>query len=267
MVSAKGTRVTHRLVESTVQADVTQLVLKGDANETADADIYTATRADKILFHVPKAGYVVNAASSPAGVFILGLYVAWMVALIVRRPGGGRSDKGRNPDGRSHPGGARRTDRTKRSRSLARTAAPVVTAAMLTIASPAVAAPWTDAVVVTGTTMTACAVPKPVIASCTTSGLTQKTATIRFTEVSTPFAFTYSSTLAETGQSLTVVDDGATRHVDFSAGLLSTVFNQTYNVRIQTRLPAPNGTWVSVEANQPVTIGLLGLTLTCGTAS
>ncbi len=36
------------------------------------------------------------------------------------------------------------------------------------------------------------------------------------------------------------------------------MFNQTYNVRIQTRLPAPNGTWVSVEANQPVTIGLSG---------
>ena len=151
---------------------------------------------------------------------------------------------------------------------MARTAAPVVTAALLTIASPAVAAPWTDPVAVTGTTLTAYTVPKPVITSCVvTGGLGQKTATITFSEVSTPFALDYTSTLAETGQSITVVDDGATRHVAFSAAILSTVLNQTYNVRIQAKLPSPNGAWVSVNANQPVTVGLLGLSMNCGTAS
>ncbi len=137
VVNAKGTRVTHRLVESTVQADVTQLVLKGDANETADADIYTATRADKILFHVPEGGLRRQRRVESGGVFILGLYVAWMVALIVRRPGGGRSDKGGTPDGRSPQAelvaliGPRGLGLLRVRRRLS------WSAAMLTVASPA----------------------------------------------------------------------------------------------------------------------------------
>jgi hypothetical protein len=269
LVNARGTRVTHRLVESTIQADVTQLVLKGDANESADAEVYALARAEKVLFDVPKAGYVVDAASSPAGVFVLGLYVAWMVTLIVRRPGRGRPDGSGNPEGRRPRGGARRADRTGRTRAVARTGAPVVAAAVLSIAGPAVGAPWTDDVAVTGTTMTTYAVPKPVITSCAVTGsaLAQKTATIRFTEVSSPYALDYTATLVETGQSMTVVDEGTTRRVVFSASILSTVLNQTYNIRIQARLPAPNGTWVSVNANQPVTVGLLGLSMSCGTAT
>ena len=266
VINSGGERVTHRLVNAARQGDARQLTLKGDANKKADTEVYTVTKAERVLFTIPRAGYVVNAAMSPAGLFVLGLYVAAMVALIFRRPRGGGPDESEPAPGRRR--GKRRANRPERSRSVARTAAPVVTAAMLTIASPAVAAPWTDPVAVTGTTLTAYTVPKPVITSCVvTGGLGQKTATITFSEVSTPFALDYTSTLAETGQSITVVDAGTTRHVAFSASLLSTVLNQTYNVRIQAKLPSPNGAWVSVNANQPVTVGLLGLSMNCGTAS
>lgn len=260
VLNADGNRVTHRVVNIASQGAARQLTLKGDANRSPDPETYTVTRADRVLFDIPKAGYVVDAASGPAGLFVLGVYVTGMLVLAFRRRPPGDADV--PPPARR--GGARKADRA--SRVTARSVAFAVVGTTL-VASPSSAAFWTDAGPVTGTTFTAYTVPKPVITSCSVSGLTQKTATIRFTEVSSPYAFDYTSTLAETGQSLTVVDEGATRRVAFSAGLLSTVLNQTYNIRIRARLPSPNGAWVSVEANQPVTIGLLGLSMDCGTAS
>ncbi len=120
-----------------------------------------------------------------------------------------------------------------------------------------------------GVTHTAYVVPKPAIVSCTVSGgaLSQKTATIVWTEVSLPHALDYTATIVQTGQTMSVTDNGTTRQVAFSAGLLSTVLNATYDIRLQAKLPAPNGSWVSVVANQPVTIGLLGLSMSCGTAT
>ena len=110
-------------------------------------------------------------------------------------------------------------------------------------------------------------VPKPVITSCTVSGLVQKTATITWPAISSPFALVYTATIVETGDALTVTNQGSNRQTTFSAGLLSTVLNQTYNIRITAKLPAPNGAWISASANQPVTIGALGLSMTCGTAT
>ena len=263
VVNATGNRVTHRVVNVASQGAARQLTLKGDANRSPDVEVYTVTRAEKVLFDVPKGGYVVDAATSPVGLFVLGLYVAGMLTVLFRRPPGGPGEHDRRP------GGARRADVARSGRVASRSTIAMAAAATMLAANPASAAPWTDPVPVTGTTLTAYLVPKPVITGCDVTGpsLGQKTATITFTEVSSPYALTYTARLVETGQSITVVDDGATRHVAFSAGLLSTILNQTYNVRIQAALPAPNGTWVSVEANQPVTVGTLGLSLTCGTAS
>ncbi len=169
VVNAAGSRVTHRLVASTERDGATQLVLKGDANKAADAEVYTATRARKVLFDVPKAGYVVNAAASPGGVFVLGLFVAWMVTLIVRSPRGDRSDGPGSGDG-PRRGGARRLDRSTRSRSAMRSAFVATTVGSVAIASPAAAAAeWTDAVVATGTTMTAYTVPVPGAFACSGS--------------------------------------------------------------------------------------------------
>lgn len=268
VVNADGNRVTHRVVNSAAQQDARQLRLKGDANKVADSEVYTVTRADKVLFDVPKAGYVVDAAASPGGLFVLGLYVAGMLMLVFRRRD--RDDRGVTEPPRpvaERRGGSCRVDTSGRSRSVARSVAPLTTAAILTVAAPASATAWIDPVTASGTTLRTYTVVKPAITSCVVTGLSQKTATITFAAVSSPFALDYTATVLETGQLITINNGGGSRSVAFSAGLLSTVSNATYNVRIQAKLPAPNGSWVSVVANQPVTIGLLGLAMTCGTAS
>lgn len=266
VVNSRGNRVAHRLVSSAAQGAVRQLKLKGDANKVADSEIYTVGKAERVIFNVPKLGYVVAAGSSPGGLFALGLYVALMLVLAFRRstpPSTGPPPKA--------PGG-RRAESASRRRGGKAVAVLVVatgmTTATITASGPTWAVPWTDPVTVSGTTISAYLVPKPAIVSCTTTtGLGQKTATIVWTEVSSPFALDYTAIIVETGQSMTVTDLGATRRTQFFAGLLSTIFNQTYNIRITAKLPSPNGSWVSVNANQPVTIGLLGLFMSCGTAS
>jgi signal peptidase I len=264
VIDSGGNRVTHRVQNVAAQGNARQLTLKGDANQTPDAEVYTVTRAARVLFHLPKAGYAVDAAASPAGLFVLGLYVAGMLALVLRR----RPPEDKDVPPRARRGGSRRAERPKKARAAARSVAVAVVGATLMVSSPASAAFWTDDVPVTGI-LTAHTVPKPAITSCSVSGgsLSQKAATIVWTEVSSPLALDYTAVIVETGQALTVTDNGATRQVVFSAGLLSTVLNQTYTVRIQANLPAPNGSWVSVVSNQPVTVGTLGLSLSCGTAT
>ncbi len=265
VVNSEGNRVTHRLVNIARQGNARQLTLKGDANKVADADVYTVKKAERVLFDIPKAGYVVNAAASPGGVFVLGAYVTVMLLLVFRRKGPTDGDETPAP---KRKGGARKADK-KGARVSPRMIATTAFAASIAIATPAAAAPWTNGVVIGGGTFTAYTVTKPDITSCTVTGgsLSQKTATIVWTEVSSPYALDYTATIVETGQTMTVTDNGSTRQVQFSAGLLSTVLNATYNIRIQASLPSPNGTWKSVVSNQPVTIGLLGVSMSCGTAT
>ncbi|MDR7086719.1 signal peptidase I [Aeromicrobium panaciterrae] len=266
VVNAEGNRVTHRLVNIARQGDERQLTLKGDDNKVADAEVYTVKKAERVLFDIPKAGYVVNAAASPVGVFVLGAYVTMMLLLVFRRRGPTDGD-GPSPEPR-RKGGARKADK-KGAQVTPRMIATTAFAAAIAVATPAAAAPWTDDVVIGGGTYTAYTVTKPAITSCTVTGgaLSQKTATIVWTEVSSPYALDYTATIVETGQTMTVTDNGSTRQVQFSAGLLSTILNATYNIRIQASLPSPNGTWKSVVSNQPVTITLLGLGMSCGTAT
>jgi signal peptidase I len=249
------TRVTHRIVTISDVGDRATLTLKGDANSTPDAQTYAVDSAPRVWFDIPSLGFALAWLSKPLGLVLLGAYAMFLLMVVFGRTGS-----------RARPaGGARRS-------TGAAAVAVLVMGAGASGFSVARTAPtdaaWTDTVGVSGTTLAAYIVPKPQITSCTvTGGLGQKTARIVWTEVSSPHALDYTATIVETGQSLAVVDQGATRRTDFSAGLLSTVLNQTYNIRITARLPAPNGSWVSVNANQPVTIGLLGLTMTCGTAS
>jgi signal peptidase I len=262
VIDAGGNRVTHRLVGVAEQGGQRQLTLQGDANEQPDSEIYTVTEAQRVVFVVPKAGYLVGWSTGPAGLLLLGAYGAFLVTVLLRR----KDDDPDPPARRSPP--KRRADRS------ARRGAPVLLAvvlggAMATVPTQAWAAPWTDPVTVTGSTFMSYVVPKPAIVGCNVTGgaLSQKTATITWTEVSSPFALDYTAAIVETSQSLAVSDQGATRQATFSAGLLSSVLNSTYNIRITAKLPSPNGSWTSVVSNQPVTIGLLGLSLSCGTAN
>ena len=260
VINSDGNRVTHRVVNFAEQGNQRQLTLQGDANEVPDREIYTVIEAQRVVFVLPKAGYLVSWSTGPVGLVLLGGYGAFLLSVLVRGKGSGGDPP---PPSRRAPAKRRASRRT-----VPALLAVALGGVMATVPTQAFAAPWTDPVTVSGTTYTAYIVPKPAIVSCNvTGGLGQKTARITWTEVSSPFALDYTAVIQETGQSMTVTDAGATRFTDFSAGLLSTVLNATYNIRITAKLPSPNGSWVSVTSNQPVTIGLLGLSMSCGTAT
>ncbi|WP_182481474.1 signal peptidase I [Nocardioides immobilis] len=264
--TASGTRVTHRVVQvDDGGAGLAVLTLRGDANATPDAEQYPVSSADRMLLDVPLVGYVLGAMRSPAGLVVVGGLAALLLVLIV-------GPRGRDRGGRDGPGGPRGSGR-HRAPHAAIPAGKAAAGALTTLSAAAVlavpsSAAWTDGVDVSGTTLAAYDVPKPAIQSCTVTGpaLGQKSATIVWPEVSSPYPIVYTARIVETGQAMTVTDNGTTRQTVFSAGLLGTVVNQTYNVRITASLPAPGTSWTDT-ANQPVTVGSLGLSLTCGVAS
>jgi signal peptidase I len=230
VVNSGGERVTHRLVNAARQGDARQLTLKGDANKKADTEVYTVTRAERVLFTIPKAGYVVNAVTSPVGVFVLGLYVAWMVALIVRRPGRGRPDEPGTSD-RRRGGGARRRDRSStKSRSAARSAVAAASVGLLTVASPAAAA-WTDPVAVTGTTLTAYTVPAPATFTCGGLGVLSVTFNWAAVTGATDYTLHYGAggattkTVAGTSTSITAAISGGTAWVVANRNFGSTTWH------------------------------------------
>jgi signal peptidase I len=164
VVNSGGERVTHRLVNAARQGRARQLTLKGDANKKVDTEVYTVTKAERVLFTIPKAGYVVDAAMSPIGVFVLGLYVAALLVTIFRR--------GSPPDSESSAGsgGSRRSSRRgKPSRVASRSIAFAVVGSTLMIATPAVATPWVDesppGATAVLTAATSATIPAPVV-SC-----------------------------------------------------------------------------------------------------
>ncbi|MBB6629525.1 signal peptidase I [Nocardioides sp. KIGAM211] len=106
--TATGTRVTHRIVKIDVTDGVATLVLKGDANEVADADPYTVRHADRVLFAVPLLGYVIAWLIGPVGLFLLGLYAAFLLSVILK--GSPRKPDDDNPrsEGPTDEGGGKR---------------------------------------------------------------------------------------------------------------------------------------------------------------
>ncbi len=244
-----GERVTHRIVGIDGTGGQTLLSLQGDANQAPDPEPYPVTEADRVLFHVNHLGFVVDALASPYAVFLAGAFVAGLLALAFK-------------------------GRKERTATTGRHQAPIAAAAVLVVAlagagalMPARIAPTAAAFTDTSTVPTGnfgtLTLPKPTISSCSISGgLGQKTATIVWPEVG---AWDYVAVLVETGQAMTVTDTGTSRQTQFSAGLLSTILNATYHVEVRSKLIG--STWTSVPATQPVTIALLGLGMSCGTAT
>lgn len=81
-----GIRVTHRVKDLTYTDGKASMVLKGDANKTPDDKVYVVPSADRVLFSVPKAGYVVSWLSGPSGIFAGGL-LAGLLLLTAFGPG------------------------------------------------------------------------------------------------------------------------------------------------------------------------------------
>ena len=94
VVSLDGARVMHRVVEVRKAGDRYALVLKGDANGTADDVAYRATSADRVFLTIPRGGYVVSAVTGRPAALVGGLVVAGVLVLAFgpgsSRPRGGR---------------------------------------------------------------------------------------------------------------------------------------------------------------------------------
>lgn len=88
-----GVRVTHRIQDLSLANGKATLVLRGDANGVADERAYVVKTADRVLFDIPKAGYVVSWASGPVGIFVGGLLVG-LLMLTAFGPGSRRNKPG-----------------------------------------------------------------------------------------------------------------------------------------------------------------------------
>jgi signal peptidase I len=221
VVTASGNRVTHRVVGTRSVAGDTVLTLRGDANRVPDPETYAVDSAYRVFWHVPWVGYAVGAMLTPAGLFLLGVGVAGLLVLA-----------GRGGAGRSRSRGGRRARRAPPHRHRARRAGATAVAAMAVVAGPAgpaSAAPWTDPVTISGTTLTAGTVAAPTL-SCGTLGILS--VTFNWTAVSgaTSYTLHYGSggssttTTASTTITLVTAISGGTAWVEANHNYGSTTW-------------------------------------------
>ncbi|KRC48993.1 MULTISPECIES: signal peptidase I [unclassified Nocardioides] len=96
VVNAGGDRVTHRVVGAAPSGDLVGLTLRGDTNDTPDAETYYVGAADRVVLGLPYAGYALAAATTPVGLLAAGLLVLAALALgFSRRDGDGPSRTGK----------------------------------------------------------------------------------------------------------------------------------------------------------------------------
>ncbi|MCW2765340.1 MAG: signal peptidase [Nocardioides sp.] len=247
VLDAGGTRVTHRVVNVAAQGERRQLTLQGDANDKPDTEVYTVTEAQRVLFHVPRLGYVVGWLTGPIGIFLLGLYAALLLSVVFRgeRPGpGGPPSPTRRPP-------ARRRAAPVRRRRLPATLSLAVAAVGVLWPAPGWAAPWTDSIEVAGTPSTAAVVPPPVV-SC--SGLSVGSATLNWTAVTG--ATNYRIHYGGSGGTTETVPSSVTSKV-FSGLVTSGQFS------VEALRNFGSVTWESVTSNKKNYSVLLFLVSTC----
>ena len=224
------------------------------------------TKAERVLFDIPKAGYVVSAATSPAGVFVLGAYVTAMLLLVFRRRGPG--DDGDAPSRRRQRGGARKAD-PRSARKTARTAAAMTFAAVLAVATPATAAFWTDSVGVSGTTFTTDQVLPPVSVVCSGGGVGSS---LTFRWPNKDLAYSYRVFIerpAGTVVTSSVVANNGTVGTNqsdvLSLGLLGSLLgiSSTFTVRVESERVFPSTTWSSTNGPTDTGTFTLGVLTSC----
>lgn len=181
-----GVRVTHRIKDLSRSDGRATLVLKGDANGVPDENVYVVDSAPRVLFDIPKAGYVVSFTSGPIGIFAGGLLVG-VVLLTIFRP---RTP--RTPD----QGGSRKGSGRRKAASI--TSVMIVGTCVTGVFSGAqTQAYYTDTATATSGTFTRPAAVT--ITGCTTSG---NSLTITWTAPVSPttweFRYSYSTPAGQT---------------------------------------------------------------------
>lgn len=211
VLNATGDRVTHRVVDVAGQGHLRRLTLKGDANDAPDREVYTLSEAQRVLFVVPKAGFVVAWGTGPIGLMALGGYTVFLLWVLLRR---GERDDHNSP-------------------SPACWALPVAlilvagAAAATGLPARAWAAPWTDAAPVGGTTLQSATVPAPANFSCGLIGV----ASVTFTWTAVPGATDYILHYEAGGaQTATTTNTSMTITTLISQGTAWVVANHNFGV-------------------------------------
>lgn len=199
VTNTAGNRITHRVIEiGAVGSDSVELTLKGDDNAEPDAEPYVVSDVRRVLFSVPKLGYVVTWLSSPVAVFAGGLLVG-VLLMIAWRPDSRKPVSDTNPDER--PSG-------RHSAMPLSTFAALAMIGAIGIASSnppvAIAAPLTDTSTATSGNFTTALppVPTPGTPVCTNRngilGLIGNYVTVSWPSAGT--GYTYKWTMTQSGQ-------------------------------------------------------------------
>ena len=96
--NSSGTRITHRITAIEPNGSRAGLTLQGDAHGAADAAPYVVSSADRVVFSIPRAGYVVAWLSGPIGIFVGGLLVG-LLSIVAFAPGRNRERGGNGRGG------------------------------------------------------------------------------------------------------------------------------------------------------------------------
>ncbi|SKB09938.1 signal peptidase I [Aeromicrobium choanae] len=241
VVNAEGVRITHRVVEAEPWEHGATLTLKGDANAAPDVEPYAVTSVERVAFAVPRAGYVINAAASPAGTFAAGLLVALALAVAFgRRPGP------REPadDAEPRQGGSRARGTITVGAALLAVAA----VSMTTTVQPTRAA-FTDPAAATTGTFGAHTVASQSAPSCTANTVTlgEDTVTLRWNQVDPRYVYAWelrpngSTTVVQSGTVGAGVAQGA--QVSVTVGPAGTS-NGNYNIVVTAR-PSTSTSWAA----------------------
>ncbi len=151
----EGTRVTHRVVAIETVGEQARLTLKGDDNPTVDAQPYVVTSVDRVVFDVPRVGYVVSWLSGPIGLILLGGYAAFLLSVLF----------GRRRDASVKTTGARRT-----TTGVASLALLVGLGASVPAVTEPTLAQWTDTAASQSGTFSAFSVTSQAAPTCSTEG-------------------------------------------------------------------------------------------------
>ena len=199
VVAPSGTRITHRVV-STSPGPVTTLILKGDANQIADAQPYAVSEVAVVVAHVDYLGYVVSWLRHPAAIFSGGVLVGVLVMIAFTPRGSPPHDPEppSDPDRADSPGAAspaprRALEAAGRAlswRPVAWLTLGIVVATVGAVARDTRAAFADTGTAASGSFSTLARIPAPVL-SCSTVGLLG-------------LDFTWTAVAAATGYDLTL---------------------------------------------------------------
>lgn len=262
VTTADGSRVTHRVVDVTVDHDVATLRMRGDANEVPDPQQYRVTQADRVLGAVPRLGHAVGWLTTGTGRVALCVYAAFLLLVLVRP----HEHRRAFPDRAGSPPGRRRAAKPRAQARVIGFAALVALGGSLelTHATPGWAA-WIDPAAVTGTTLGAHTVLPPTSVTCTGGGLL---APLTYSWPSKDPRYTYRAQLVDS--------TGTVRRTDIVPESGTGSHSVTYpvdglplgafTVRVSSLLTAST-TWTSTTATAAggsKAALFLGLTTACG---